>query len=437
MTLSGNIVRKFSLRFYCPIEFFREKDIFMGFYKTYKAKYHFSLNFYSLFLLITFIPDIVGLSPSLFTNGIWLVRAFMAFLLIINYKKRIYTLSWEEKLFLFVALVYFVNIIIDVYLQYYPIGIGNPIDLIGFFLSILVAFSFRYDYSFSSKPSYYYFLITLSIGLIIAFFISKPSPAPLIGRFDANSTVNTINYGKMGCSLAIVAIYGYKNFKFKFSKIVYPALLLIGILSIMRAGSRSPVAILLAVIAFYFLAKNSFIKGLIIVFFSSLVLWFSLGVLMQLSEMIESDLTARLLASIESGDTSGRVEIYQNALGHIKDSPLFGSFYLIPSGIGRGSYPHNYFLEVFMTTGFFGGLPFVAMVILSLKRSFQLLRQKHVAGWIVLLFLQTFFYGMFSSSLFSAQDFWALCFLVLTIDLVKKRSSIKLIKKSLQSSYLR
>ncbi|WP_324024140.1 O-antigen ligase family protein [Maribacter sp. BPC-D8] len=401
----------------------------MEFYQSYKAKYHFSLNFYSLFLLITFIPDFIGLPASLFTNGIWLIRAVMGFWLIHKFKKKIFILNWGEKLFLFVTFVYFLNIAIDVFLQNYPIDLGSPIDLIGFFLCVLVAFSFRYEDSFSTKSSYYFFLFTLALGLLIAFFVAIPSPPPLIGRFDANSTVNTINYGKMGCSMAIVAIYGYKNYKFKFSLLIYPLLVLLGIVSIMRSGSRSPVVVLLLVVVFYVLSDYSFLKGLFIVFCSFLILWFSIGVIIQLSEMIESDIVTRLLASIESGDSSGRDGIYLNVLGKIKDSPIFGSFYLISSGIGKGSYPHNYFLEVFMTTGLIGGIPFIVMALLSLIKCFQLLRYKHAAGWIILLFLQSFFYGMFSSNLFSAEDFWGLCFLVLSIDLITARNNFKVNNK--------
>lgn len=397
----------------------------MGFYNTYKRKYHFSLNFYSLFLLITFIPDLIGMSASIFTNGIWLLKAIGAVWLVYRFIPGIYILRWEEKLFLFVVFIYFLNMCIDIFLQSYPIGIGSPIDLIGFVLSILVALSFRYDYSFSSHNSFYFFVITLSLGLIIAFFLAEPSPAPLIGRFQANSTVNTINYGKMGCALSITAIYGYMNFTFKYSKILYPVLFILGVLSIMRAGSRSPVAILLAVIVLYFLARSNFIKGLLVTCIALLIIWLSLDVLIELSNAIGSDISIRLLSAVENGDTSGRDKIYSNVLNHIKESPFLGEFYLIPSGIGKGYYPHNYFLEVFMTTGLLGGIPFVAMVILSLKKSYQLLRYKHPAGWIVLLFLQVFIHGMFSSALYSAQDFWGLCFFVLSINVVFKKKMIE------------
>lgn len=401
----------------------------MWFYELYKRKYHFALNFYSLFLLVTFIPDIIGLPPSLITYGFWALKAMAAFWLITQYRKSIYNLNWEEKLFFFVAAVYFLNIFIDVYWQNYPVGMGSAIDLVGFFLSILIALSFRYDRAFISNGSYYFFLATLSLGLIIAFFLAREAPLPLIDRFDANSTVNTINYGQMGCALSIAALYGFFNLSFKYSKIVYPFLFLLGVISIMKAGSRSPVVVLLAVSVFYFFAKSGLVKGLVVVVSSALVLYFSLGFLIELSEAVGSGIVTRLVSAAETGETSGRDLIYANAIGLFADSPVFGDFYLISSGLGRGGYPHNFFLEAFLTTGLVGGIPFVIMVLLALKRSFSLLQKGHRSGWIVLLFLQMLVYGMFSSSLYSSQDFWALCFFILSFESVhrvRKRSPGKI-----------
>ncbi len=401
----------------------------MSFYTVYKRQYHFSLNFFSLFLLVTFIPDILGLPPSLFTYGLWVIKAALASWLIIRYRKRLYDLQWREKLFLFVASVYFINIFIDVFWQKYPVGIGDPIDLLAFSLSILIALSFRYDRAFCSNSSFYFFILTLSLGLVIAFFLAKEAPLPLIGRYNANSTVNAINYGQMGSALSLISVYGYINKSFKYSKLIYPLLFLLGLISILKAGSRSPIVVIAVVCVFYFFAKSGFVRGLLITGFSILVLWLSIGYLIQLSDAVGSGIVTRILAAIDGGDTSGRDMIYANAISIIKDSPILGSFYLVPSGLAKGYYPHNFFLEAFMATGLLGGLPFVAMIILALIKSFKLLRQRHVSGWIVLLFLQMIVYGMFSSSLYSSQDFWAFCVFVLSIDGFRKKR-IRRIKKS-------
>ena len=154
----------------------------MNLYRIYKERYHFSLNFYSIFLLVTFIPDIIGLPPSIINYGLWGIKSITATWLVVLYYKKWHILNWGEQLFIFVASVYFINIFIDIFWQHHPIGIGNPIDLIGFFLSILIALSFRYDKAFVSNNSYFFFLYSLAIGLIIAFFLAKVSPFPLVHR---------------------------------------------------------------------------------------------------------------------------------------------------------------------------------------------------------------------------------------------------------------
>lgn len=381
----------------------------------YSSKFHFSLNFYSLFLLLTFIPDIVGIPPGVITYGLWLIKAFMGLLLIILYKKKLYHLKTNEKLFLFIVFVYFINILIDIFFRKDIINVGKPIDLIGFLISILIALSFRYNNDFSSNRSYFFFLFSLCSGLIIAFFLAREAPLPLINRFDANSTVNTINYGQMGCAMSIVAFYGLINKPFKYSRVIYPLLFLLGIISIMKAGSRSPVVVLLAVIVFYYFAVSGLLKGIVLIGFSAILLFFSIDLLIELSEAVGSGIVERLLSAIETGETSGRDAIYANAIDLFQKSPVFGDFYLISTGIGKGGYPHNFFIEAFMTTGLIGGIPFVIMIIICSVKSFKFLKMRHESSWVILLFMQILVYGMFSSSLFSSQDFWALSFFILSM----------------------
>lgn len=408
----------------------------MWLYKIYKNKVHFPLNFYGIFLLVTFIPDIIGLPSSLITNGLWLVKVILASWIIVKHHKKIYHLNWQEKLYIFVAFVYFLNIFIDVFWSTYPMAFGKPMDLFVFFLSILIALSFRLDPAFYSKSSFQIFLFTLSLGLFIAFFLAKESPPPLIGRYEANSVVNSINYGQMGCSLSIIALYGFFNKPFKYSKIIYPFLFILGVVSIMKAGSRSPVVVLLLVSIFYFFAKSGFLKGLFVIGCSLIVLWFSLGFIIEIAESLGSSLITRLLSAIETGETSGRDAIYANAISFFNESPLFGYYYLIPSGPGKGGYPHNFFIEAFMTTGFVGGVPFVGIIILAVYKSFKFLKQEHASGWIILLFLQILVFGMFSSSLYSSQDFWALCFFILSMpaSILNKKRKLPTTSKDKQLS---
>lgn len=387
----------------------------MYLYNLYKEKIHFSLNFYSLFLLVTFIPDIVGLPPSVASNGLWALRAVTSLVIIIGYHKKVYHLSPVEKLFVFVSGVYLINLFVDIFWQYYPLNMGSPRDFVGFCLCILVAFSLRYYPMICKRSSFMFFCTTLALGLVVALFLAVESPAPYVGRYDANSTVNTINYGQMGCAMSIVAFYGFSNFRFRYSSWVYPILFVLGVVSIMKAGSRSPVVVLACVILFYLFARGGFVKGLLFIGVFATVFYFSLDLIIEISNALGSGIVERLVSAVETGETSGRDAIYLNAIQNFLDSPLFGDYYLVSSGIGSGGYPHNFFIEAFMTTGLIGGIPYLILVAISVYRSFELIKLGHESGWIALLFLQTLVYGMFSSSLYSSQDFWALSFFLLSI----------------------
>lgn len=388
----------------------------MKFFNSYKERYHLSVNFYSFFLLVTFIPDILGITPEVVVYPFWALKAALAFWVILKYRKKIYHLDFGEQLFLFVAFVYLANMVIDIFMQNYPIGMGSVRDLVGFCLSILIAFSFRSDSAFYSNKGFVVFVGTLSVGLIIAFFMARESPAPLVNRFDANSTVNTINYGQMGCALCLMAVFGFFKKRFKWSYPLFVALFCLGALSIMKAGSRSPIVVLMLVSVLYTFSRQGFLKGLAISFFLVFMVWLSLDLLVEVGESIDSGLAERVISAVEKKETSGRDEIYANTWNIITKSPLFGDFYLIPSGMAKGYYPHNFFLEAFMTTGLLGGIPFVIMVVISLIKSYRLLKTEHDSSWLVLLFLQLLVYGMFSSALYTSQDFWALCLFILSIS---------------------
>ena len=393
--------------------------------ESYKRTFHVSVNFFSIFLLITFIPDFVGINSSIVTNSFWALKAVFAILVIANYHRRLYQIDPFEKLFFFVVFVYISNMFVDIFLQNYTAGMGSTKDFISFCVSILIALSFRYDPVFSSDNSYKFFIITLSAGLIIAYFFAVESKMPgMSGRFGANSTVNTINYGQMGCTLCIMSMYGFMSKKFRYSKFIFIALLLLGLISIAKAGSRSPIVVLAVVSIIYFLARSGFIKGLVIIFCAIAILWSSLGFLIEFSQSLGSSLPARILSAVETGESSGRDVIYTNTLNHIKNSWFFGDFYLIPSGVGKNGYPHNFFLEAFLTTGFLGGIPFLMMTFIALYKAFKLLKHRHSSSWIILMFLQLFVYGMFSSALYSSQDFWALCLFVLSAPALTTESSL-------------
>lgn len=398
---------------------------------TYKEKFHFSVNFYSAFLLVTFIPDFIGMDPGIIRNGYWALKVLLACWVIYRSKKSYFHFNATETLFLIVFLIYAANIFVDVF--YAPLykfkGMGGTIDFIGFILILILSLSFRFDPAYHSEKSFKFFMISLSIGLIIAYFHAAVNTVQTQGssdvRFDANSTVNTIVYGQTGCALALVSIYGIVTYQKKLLRLLFAVAFVIGMLSIAKAGSRSPIVVMAMVTTFFFMAKLGKLKGIIIICLFAALVFVFIGPIIELFNSMGSTLIARLTNAVETGESSGRDLIWKNVLNLTSQSPIFGVYYVIPSGNGAGFYPHNFFLEVFMATGFVGGIPFIILVFVSLSRSFTLIKMKHPATWIVVLYLQLIGYGMFSTGLYSSQDFWVLIFYIMSINLNVKKISPK------------
>ncbi len=397
--------------------------------KTYKEKFHFSLNYYSIFLLVTFIPDFTGISPSIIRYGYWLVKLLFACWVINKSKKSFFHFNRYETLFLIVFFIYAANIFVDVFLfplHRFSSTVGS-INFVGFLLILILAFSFRYEPAYHSEKSFWFFVLSLALGLIIAYFhaFENHELDNHNVRYDANTTVNSIWYGQMGCALALAAIYGLINYKKKLVKVFLIFSFLLGMFSIAKAGSRSPVVVLAAVSMFFFMAKLGKLKGIIIICVVIGLLFIFIDPIMDLLASMGSTLAVRLRSISPSGGSSGRDVIWENVLNLISESPLLGVYYLVPSGSGAGLYPHNFFLEVFMATGFLGGVPFMILIIISIIQSYKIIKMKHPASWIIILYLQIVVYGMFSTGLYSSQDFWCLLFYILSIKIYVDKNSPK------------
>jgi O-antigen ligase len=408
----------------------------MGTLENYKNKFHFSVNFYSLFLIATFIPDVLHINALLIKYSFWFLKVLLACLIIMKDKRSLFNVTRLELLYMVLVVIYAAVIFIDVFVapdqrlakteNFYASGV---IDFFGFCLGVIIAFSFRYDPGYESPSSASFFWITLTFALILAYFLSFESFDLDVsnGRYDANTTINSIMYGQTGCALALISILGFANNKKGILKVLFLLTFILGVVSIGKAGSRSPVIVLAIVSLFYFVARGGIYKSVLIVASVVTALIIFINQIITFLESIGSSLTVRLASMIYEKDTSGRDGLYQNAWNLIKESPFFGSFYVIRSGIGAGGYPHNFLLEVFMATGLFGGIPFIILLIVSIYRSFKLIKSKHQGSWIAVLYLQIVVYGMFSTGLYTSQDFWVLLFFIISMNraLVMKSNTVE------------
>src|SRR4051812_37943614 len=112
--------------------------------QVYKEKYHFSVNFYSIFLLVTFIPDLVGINSTVIRLTFWGLKVLLSVWVIAQTKNILSRFSKWENLILIIYLIYGIDIFIDVFINPLPVikGMAGKMDFLGYFVIIVILLFF-------------------------------------------------------------------------------------------------------------------------------------------------------------------------------------------------------------------------------------------------------------------------------------------------------
>ena len=130
----------------------------------------------------------------------------------------------------------------------------------------------------------------------------------------------------------------------------------------------------------------------------------------------------RISTTIFEGDTAHRFDVqdksgsgYFIGFNQFAKSPIWGSYFrLITIGFFQGHYPHNIFIEILITMGLVGFLPFVMLLFNAVSNIWRVLRHKHSEGELVciVLFLASFFELQTTNSLLLNVPFWLFFYIV-------------------------
>lgn len=226
------------------------------------------------------------------------------------------------------------------------------------------------------------------------------------GRLQLES-LNPILLGHLGASLLILSIWGVITPSLKRSwqrKLLSLALGALGGFMMIAANSRGPVVSAIACLAFVVLASQGKkrIVGLI-------VMLTMLALFAPLSKVLEDNFGfttyTRIFgqSQLEEGNTQDRLSRFAAAWDGFLANPLLGSSLEEPV---FGGYPHNIFVEAFMTTGVVGGTAMIALSLLLLVQAFRIYTRHSAFGWVSLLFVQHLISANFSGSIYTVNYFW-------------------------------
>jgi O-antigen ligase len=117
---------------------------------------------------------------------------------------------------------------------------------------------------------------------------------------------------------------------------------------------------------------------------------------------------------VEYGSRSAiRLDIWSDSWSQFIKDPIYGNSL---ENNSTGMYPHNIILEVLISTGVLGFIPFVMFLSGIIKKAIYITANKAEYYWVVVMFLQSLISSMFSGSIYSSSWLVLSSALILSVD---------------------
>lgn len=254
---------------------------------------------------------------------------------------------------------------------------------------------------------------------------------------DDGDAVSVLSMGYTnGLMLALGVLFFTRMFKNKIVSMVFStAIITVGMYIMLAAGERGPVlwtmvdiAICLSFISRH-IVRYVVLAGIVVI-----LMWINVDAIIGGISSFAPRAADRIEMAVKEGDTNGRFDTSNAADGSVyiigwnmfASSPIYGRYFrLIVNGHFRGAYPHNLFIEVLMTMGLVGFIPFVYLLWSGWKRVMKTMKGNYTDSQLacVVFFLAAFLQLMTSSTLVFNSAFWCFFAIMCSLDLDFSRSA--------------
>lgn len=258
--------------------------------------------------------------------------------------------------------------------------------------------------------------------------------------FPQTPPLAVATYLAVGILTAFI-LRGLVNSKYK--RLALNLLMIIGVVQLMALNSRGPLIAFLAGGVCLFLLYSPREKKRFVL--ASLA---PLAAIICAFILLPSQYTSRyaLIANLESSSIAVRLDMWRFAADHFPDwfftgAGIFGFAYYYYSGQTEfsiwGAYPHNIFLDIFATAGFFGLLAFVwlvgSLVHKGIKMSHTREQSFHLLVLATVVPLITFLVaGLFSMSIIGTRPLWFFGGVILSLERLGRKGDKESIARMLK-----
>lgn len=377
------------------------------------------INSFNSTILALYVFQYSLLIPLMnFINGTLLVGISSALLLIsqILYNRKIIINIYNGLFFFILFLVLIIKFFYD----------GSQILVIEYFCMISIVSLIIISFPFDEKKF-------LDIGFKLAIInFALIFSNPFIGKYE----YMRFGYGMVLTSMFVfIKLLYLKGFKNNCTRVLSIIILIISLFEIILYGARGSIFVLVLffVVDFLFIHKQKIIRNFSILVFLTFVYYNLVSILSYLQLLsnkfgIYSYSLMKFQKQIEEGveaASSGRANLYVEALEKIKLHPIFGN----PINVSEesGMYVHNLFLQVGQDLGVWAIFLVAFLIIISFyllqKNSIELEKKEILA----ILFAIAIGRLMFSSILWRRPEFWLLVsyVFILFLDFRKTKLIIK------------
>lgn len=186
---------------------------------------------------------------------------------------------------------------------------------------------------------------------------------------SGDETISPLALSYSGALVAALIFYQFIFQKKKFWSLLFSIItLLLSLTLIFMGASRGAIVAVifsLILILMFTQGKNKIYLITSIALLTPVVIY--------IMELTGSELFGRVTDTIDSGDTSGRETLWNDALQEFYSYPFLGGQIEV-----SGIYPHNIFLELLMATGVVGFLMFFIILVKSLFNGVKISKQNSV-----------------------------------------------------------
>ena len=360
-------------------------------------------------LCMTYIPNVNIVAIQVAIYALLLLNYFFARKEMFFVKKR--TIGLYLCSLTFISLL-FLRIVIDLNINMLEQQIYTSDTTVYFFLINALFLPMLFIPLVKIKKEvvnvYYVFSVLLLICLFVSFYniVNLRGVLSADHRFGANELLGTIQYGHLGVTSFIMGLTLIQNEKErKYDKCLSVILLSLGIVTVFLAGTRGAFVSLFCCLLFYLIVIKK-VKYVVFTAIGIVLIFILKNQIIDYFATLGSNSAIRFYALFaESGDqSSGRMDLYRQAFADFLDNPLLGKAYFF--SFSGQPYVHNSLLEVARALGLIGVVMFIWINAKFLLICREIVKQKTLATFFALLYIQYLSFSFFSETLLRLNMYW-------------------------------